>query len=387
MRWYTIVGQQCQLLLLSAPVCSVERRNEVGAVRVPPHIFVAMVDFYGSALRRALFHLDPALTHRLARPVLRSRTAGSVLGRGLLHDPRLEVTVGAFSVPGPIGLAPGFDKYGDLTRGTSRLGFDYLVPGTIMADPARDPAGRKLVRLTDERALINCQGLPSKGVEHSARELERGASAVPLIISIGAHDIDGFLRCHERLEPLATAIELNVQCHNEEPGFFEDTAAVEELVSAIVARKRKPLFLRINAYRTDQEREKRLDLVARTFALGVDGFSAVGTSIVRQDPRLVAGRGVVTGEPLRELTLQAIRDIWQVTDARAVIRARGGISTGEDAFRAIAAGAATVEVFTAFVYRGWTVARQLKRELLAAMERESVPSLDSLRGSHAAEAE
>jgi dihydroorotate dehydrogenase (fumarate)/dihydroorotate dehydrogenase len=355
-----------------------ELRNPEAAKRT-----IRKVDIYKRAVRPALFSFDAELAHRLARPVLRSRTAGRLLGRGGFCDPRLEVAIGEFRLPGPIGLAPGFDKYGELTRGTSRLGFDYLVPGTIMAEPASDPPGRKLVRLVDEQALVNCQGLPSKGLEHSARELERGGSAVPLVISIGALDVEGFLRCHGRLEPLAAAIELNVQCHNEEPGAFEDPAAVEELVSAIVARKRKPLFFRINAYRSQQEREKRMDLAARTYALGVDGFSAVGTSIIREDARLVAGRGVLTGAPLRELTLQAIRDLWEVTGGRGVIRARGGISTGEDVFAAIAAGAATVEVFTSFVYQGWSVASRLKRELLAAMERESVPSVASLRGLRA----
>jgi dihydroorotate dehydrogenase len=336
---------------------------------------------YERVVRPALFRLSAQRAHRLTHPILRNGTVCRLLAGEVESDPRLSVSVGSLELPGPVGLAPGFDKYGELTRGLSRLGFDYLVPGTVMAEPEADIRGTSILRLPRERALINCMGRPSKGFEHSARELERGASAVPLVISIGADSIEAFSRCHARIEPLAHAVELNVQCHNEEPGAFEEPEVFEELIASLVVQRRKPLFLRVNAARNGAERDKRLEMASRAFELGVEGFSAVGTCVVRSDARLVTGRGVVTGEPLREHTLRAIRDLWDVTGGRAIIRARGGISTGEDAFRAVAAGAACVEVYTAFVYRGWSVAREIKHELLATMDRQSVESLASLRGA------
>ena len=320
------------------------------------------MDFYARVARPILFRMDANLSHRLARPVMQSPTLCRLLSSTSRADPRLEVRLGDFALRGPIGLAPGFDKYGELTAGLSRLGFDYLVPGTIMADPEPNLPGRTLVRLPRERALINCMGLPSKGVEYSARELERRGSAVPLVCSIGARDIAGFLRSHALVEPLAGAVELNVQCHNEDPGAFDDPSALDELLSAVVAQKRKPLFLRVNAYHGDEEREKRMQMAARAFALGVDGFSAVGTFLTRTDVRLSRGRGTVTGRPLRDFTAKAVTDIWNVTDGKAIIRARGGIATGDDAYFAIIAGASTVEVFTAFVYDGWKIVPRIKRE-------------------------
>jgi dihydroorotate dehydrogenase len=338
------------------------------------------MDAYARLLRPALFCLQPQAAHRVTRPALRSASVCRRLAGEVEDEPRLRVGVGELHLPGPLGLAPGFDKYGELTAGLSRLGFDYLVPGTIMADAEPDLRGRGIVRLPKERALVNCLALPSKGVEHSARELERNGSAVPLVISVGARDLNGFRRAHARLEPFAAAIELNLQCHNEGVGPFDRLDAAEELLAAILEQRHKPLFLRINAARTSEERDARLQLADRAFELGVDGFSAVGTREVREDARLVRGRGTLTGEPLRDWTLEAIRDLRDVTGGQAIIRARGGISTGEDAYRALAAGATCVEVFTAFVYRGWGVARAIKRELLQAMDRESVPSLESLRG-------
>ena len=51
------------------------------------------------------------------------------------------------------------------------------------------------------------------------------------------------------------------------------------------------------------------------------------------------------------------------------INACGGVFTGEDALAAIGAGASTVQTYTGFVYRGPTVAREINKEILAAMSR------------------
>jgi dihydroorotate dehydrogenase len=342
------------------------------------------MDLYRRVLRPLLFRLEPEASHRLARPVLRSATLCRLLAGDPIRDPRLEVRIGDFVVANPVGLAPGFDKYGELTAGLSRLGFGYLVPGTVMAEPQGDAPRPRLLRLPEEEALLNCIKLPSKGADYSADQIVRGRSAVPLLISIGANDIDGFVRAHARMEPLAGAIELNVECHNDEDGPFSDLGVFEELVRTLAARKTKPLFLKVNAHHGEAERRQRMAMVERGFALGLDGFSAVGTFLMREDRRLSLGRGVVSGRPLLPWTLQAIRDIREVTGGEAAIRARGGIFSGDDAFEAIAAGADTVEVYTGFVYQGWEIVRRINAGLLARMEREGVPSVAALRGSNAA---
>jgi dihydroorotate dehydrogenase (fumarate)/dihydroorotate dehydrogenase len=62
-----------------------------------------------------------------------------------------------------------------------------------------------------------------------------------------------------------------------------------------------------------------------------------------------------------------VRELHDIVGDRAAIKARGGIGSGHDAFRALSAGATTVELFTAFVYEGWNVARRANEELLEIM--------------------
>jgi dihydroorotate dehydrogenase len=57
------------------------------------------------------------------------------------------------------------------------------------------------------------------------------------------------------------------------------------------------------------------------------------------------------------------------------INACGGIFTGDDAWRALRAGATTVQLLTGLIYRGPSIAKRMNRELLAIMDREGVDSL------------
>ena len=58
---------------------------------------------------------------------------------------------------------------------------------------------------------------------------------------------------------------------------------------------------------------------------------------------------------------------------------RAGFSPAQDALRVLEAGAATVEVYSAFIYRGWSVAGALKRELYQALARRGIASVRDLR--------
>jgi dihydroorotate dehydrogenase len=55
---------------------------------------------------------------------------------------------------------------------------------------------------------------------------------------------------------------------------------------------------------------------------------------------------------------------------RMAINASGGVFSGEDAWRALRAGATTVQLLTGLIYRGPGLVKQVNRELLQVMARE-----------------
>ncbi len=58
----------------------------------------------------------------------------------------------------------------------------------------------------------------------------------------------------------------------------------------------------------------------------------------------------------------------------------GGVSSGEDAWTTIRAGASLVQLYTALVYEGPALIGRIKQELLACMERDKIKSIQDATG-------
>jgi dihydroorotate dehydrogenase (fumarate)/dihydroorotate dehydrogenase len=333
-----------------------------------------MPDLYRDILRPVLFRLDPETAHQLAKPILGSRRASRWLGDGPFADSRLATSLGDLRLSNPVGLAPGFDKNAEMVEGLSRLGFGYVTLGTVLPDHRRGNPRPRIVRRPPQRAMVNSMGLPCHGLEPFARRLERlrafGAGPpVPIIASIGALDEDGYLRVMCRVQPLVDAVEINLRCNNnvDETGDFLNPDVFERLMRRVMAERRVPVHVKVTEWNDEAEHRDRIEIVERSLALGVEAFST--SSVLREDdPGLSMGRGNLTGAPLLERTIAAVRELRGIVGDRAAVRARGGISSGTDALRALQAGATTVEIFTAFIYGGWNVARGINEQLLEVMD-------------------
>ena len=95
--------------------------------------------------------------------------------------------------------------------------------------------------------------------------------------------------------------------------------------------------------------------------LGIDGIVAVNTSEDRtllSDPSALAGveGGGVSGPPLRARAVEVLRLLRGRVGDRLVLISVGGISTPEDAWERILAGATLLQAYTGFVYGGPAVA-------------------------------
>lgn len=334
--------------------------------------------------RPLIFRLDPERAHALAKPVLRNAGLCRWLGGAPVNDPRLEVRIGPLTFANPVGLAPGFDKGGDLTTGLSRLGFGYLVVGSVMPHPRSGNPQPRIVRLPEQRAIVNCMGLPGKGVGAFAGALAAGRPNVPVIASFGGYDDGEFLASFALLQPVADALEVNQRCANnpDDEGGRQEAAAFEPVLKALTAAKRKPLRVKLDAYVDDRQRAQRLTMLELLIAYGIDGV-ALPTNYLVPNAGLSRGIGNISGAVLFERTLEYVRTVYEASGGRIAIHARGGISSGAQAFEAIAAGASTVELFTAFIYQGPAIAGRINRELLAIMQREGIASVRELRGARA----
>jgi dihydroorotate dehydrogenase subfamily 2 len=320
-------------------------------------------------VRPLLFRLPPEQAQRVAEAALAVEPAWRALGAlAQVNDPVLSRTVAGLRLRCPIGLAAGFDKQCRYLGSLGHLGFGYLVGGTVTPDPRPGNPRPRLLRQTATQSLINSLGFPSDGLQVVAARLRRLQDRpVPVLVSIAALDMEGFELSYGIMEPLVDAVELNISSPNTQ-GLrrFQEPGQLRELLERINSHRRKPLFVKLPPFLDDQSREQVMALLRECLAAGVAGVTAIN-SIPVVELRLASGRGGITGRAIYPEMLRVVRDLRQEAGGQLVINACGGIASGEDAWRALEAGADTVQLFTAMVYRGPWVAHSIALDLAKRM--------------------
>ena len=98
----------------------------------------------------------------------------------------------------------------------------------------------------------------------------------------------------------------------------------------------------------------------------MDGLIVSNTTISRPESLQSSHQqenGGLSGQPLKEISTQCVKEVYRLTRGEIPIIGVGGISNGQDAFDKIHAGASLVQLYTSFAFEGPPVVRKIKREL------------------------
>jgi dihydroorotate dehydrogenase (fumarate)/dihydroorotate dehydrogenase len=110
---------------------------------------------------------------------------------------------------------------------------------------------------------------------------------------------------------------------------------------------------------------------------GFDGITTNGTRTILA-PALSMGRGGIAGRATTDDALRILDDVADRVDGRLAIKAAGGVFDGRDAYRFLERGATAVELYSGFVYRGWTVARKIAGELASELDQRHLARVSDI---------
>jgi dihydroorotate dehydrogenase len=278
------------------------------------------------------------------------------------HDPSLEVDLCGIRLANPIGLAAGFDKSCGHLDALGRLGFGFVVGGTITRAPRSGNAKPRIVRSPRRGAIVNSMGLPNPGAEVAAAQLAGARRTAPRFASIADEDIEAAAGTVELLAPHVDGFELNASSPN--APWRHDGEHMGVLLAAILGLTELPVLVKLPPFTNDDERATVLEVARLAIDAGAHGLVCSNTVPVGE-PRLAAGRGGLSGAPLRELTPWIVSEVVAETGATVPIVASGGISSADDVRVCLAAGATAVQVYTGLIYRGPGIVGDLTRRLMA----------------------
>jgi dihydroorotate dehydrogenase len=135
-----------------------------------------MESVYEVVYRALLRHLPAEAAHRAGFWLI--RTAGALsavnwlLRRWLApRDPVLRVQALGLDLPGPLGLAAGFDKDARGVAALAALGFAFIEVGTVTAQAQPGNPRPRMFRLPADRAVVNRMGFNNAGAGAAAERL------------------------------------------------------------------------------------------------------------------------------------------------------------------------------------------------------------------------
>jgi len=330
---------------------------------------------YRRFVRPLLFSLDPETAHHFTIRSLQFASWTRALLRPLraFQPTPKPTTVFGLSFPNRVGLAAGFDKNGVALPAWEALGFGFVEIGTVTARPQPGNPKPRIFRYPNQEALINRLGFNNDGADVVAERLRKLRAAgrwlrIPVGINIGKskatpleNAVEDYVYSFSQLRDVADYVVLNVSSPNT-PGLrdLQKEEALAQLLQAIRGENqeaRKPVLLKIAP---DLSLTALEQIIAACEESEIAGIVATNTTLDHSAiPATLDQAGGLSGAPLRDKATAFVGMIRERTSLPII--AVGGIQDAASAREKFAAGAALVQIYTGYVYRGPGLVREIVR--------------------------
>ncbi|WP_313813763.1 quinone-dependent dihydroorotate dehydrogenase [Glutamicibacter sp.] len=347
---------------------------------------------YPSVFKHVFTKMDPEKAHHFAFDAIKlAQKVGltKATRKFFAPAPQLKRTVMGIDFPSPFGLAAGFDKGATGILALSDIGFGHVEIGTVTGQAQPGNPQPRLFRLVEDRAVINRMGFNNEGAEVVAARVAQARQHLksdysqtrPVVgVNIGKTKVvelddavGDYLTSTRQLAIHADYLVVNVSSPNT-PGLrlLQSVESLRPLLTEVgqladhVAGRHIPLLVKIAPDLSDED---LADVAKLATELGLDGIIATNTTIGREGldsaPNKVEeiGAGGLSGAPLKERSLDVLRQLRSMVPADMALIAVGGVTTAADVKERLDAGADLVQGYTAFLYEGPFWARTINREL------------------------
>lgn len=335
-----------------------------------------------------LHRFDPETAHGLSLQALR---LGAVPLPGLITSPRLRTQLAGLHLPNPIGLAAGYDKNATALSPLSRAGFGFLEAGAVTPRPQPGNPRPRLFRLSEDRAVINRFGFNNDGMEAVGARLANRPRDAVIGLNLGANKdsadrADDFTRVLAHCGPHLDFATVNVSSPNTEKlRDLQGADALASLLAGVMAARDTlptpiPIFLKIAPDLTDAELSEIADVARQS---GLSAIIATNTTLSREGLTSPAKgeTGGLSGRPLFEKSTRVLAKLAQLTNGDIPLIGVGGISSAEDAYAKIRAGASAVQLYSAMVYEGLSLVQDIARGLDRLLEQDGFTNVADATGT------
>ena len=343
-----------------------------------------------SILRPFIFNLDPEVAHDLAIKSLKLNPLPSKMFE--VEDEKiLNIELLGKNFPNPIGLAAGFDKSAEVYNSLLKLGFGFVEVGTITPLKQFGNPKPRIFRLKEDGALINRLGFNNDGMEKVKNRIISEKKKGILGINIGPNkntkdQKNDFCLGLKNFFDIADYITINISSPNtKDLRNFHDKEKLEDLLLSLNKIKKEsktniPLLLKVSPDIKDNHIDEIIDVALKNDISAIVLTNTTDSNrdnLTSEDGREEGG---LSGEPLQQISTNMIKKFYKHLKGKIPIIGVGGVNSGKSAYEKILAGASLLQLYTGFVYRGPSAAKEIKKELIQILKNEGIKNIKDVIG-------
>ncbi|MBU6140934.1 MAG: quinone-dependent dihydroorotate dehydrogenase [Proteobacteria bacterium] len=344
--------------------------------------------------RPLIFKIDLESAHNLAINFLKFCPRTATIFSAKRDYENLRSKLWDLDFTSPIGMAAGFDKNAEVATTLEKFGFGFVECGTVTPKAQTGNDRPRIFRLEEDLALINRLGFNNLGAEVFEKNLPK--ISVPLGINIGKNKdteeaLHDYLPLLEKFYQKASYITVNISSPNtknlrdlqneNQLDLFLSEIAKKKNELKNTQKKNTPILLKVAPDLSVAEQEKIAETVIKN---KIDGMVISNTTIDRDlnlKSKNAAELGGLSGAPLLKKSNEVLKNFYKFTEGKIPLIGVGGISSAQDVYEKIKCGASLVQIYSAFIYQGFGLVEEIKKELSKKIVAEGLKNISELVGA------
>lgn len=343
-------------------------------------------------LKKIFFQFDPENAHSLAMKGLRFANNNpwilNVVGRNYLqNDEILKQNLWGINFDNPIGLAGGFDKDGVALKALQSLGFGHIEFGTVTPKPQPGNEKPRLFRLVKNESIQNAMGFNNAGMEVVKKNVSKFYPLNSVIVAnIGKNKItpnDEALNDYEILvkefDEVCDMFVVNLSSPNT-PNLrdLQESEYIKRFFETLKPLTKKPILLKISP---DFAYDQAIEICTTAVENRADGIIINNTSIdYSLSPNIKEHKGGISGKLITHKSRELLKAISKELFGKTTLISCGGIDSAEEAYERIKYGASLIQIYTSFIFKGPTIAKDINEGLIKLLKKDGFSNIKEAIG-------
>jgi dihydroorotate dehydrogenase len=343
-------------------------------------------------IKKLMFNFEPETAHTIAEYGLKALPYIKPLNDYMVKENFIDdaiLTQKLFNTTfyNPIGLGAGFDKNATMIKAMPALGFGYTEIGTMTPRPQAGNDKPRLFRYPEHQSIQNAMGFNNLGSFEVISNLKKVYPyAIPIGASIGKNKttpedqaLDDYETLIRGFKDICDYMVVNISSPNT-PNLRD--LQNEEFIKAVFGLAKDitdtPILLKIAP---DMQSETAITLCQTAIDSGADGIIATNTT---QDYTLLPNPqdfGGLSGACLSDKSYELFKAIGAELYDKTTLISVGGISDANDAYRRIKAGATLVQIYSALIFQGPAMCKNINNKLIDLLKADGYTHISQAIGA------